>query len=79
MPVVKLSSKGQMVLPKEIRDALRIGPGSVLKVTRKDRKILMEPIAASMVDRLYGKFSGDDFLKDLEAEHRKEINRESRS
>ena len=79
MAIVKLSSKGQMVLPKEIREAMGIGAGTVLKVIRKDKKILLEPMAASMIDRLYGKFKGEDFLKDLEAEHHREIRRESRS
>lgn len=79
MPIVKLSSKGQMVLPKEIREALGIGPGTVLKITRKGHKILLEPVAASMIDRLYGKYSGEEFLKDLETEHRQEILRENRS
>jgi AbrB family looped-hinge helix DNA binding protein len=79
MNLVKLSSKGQLVLPKEIRDALGVGPGTVMKVTRKDKKILLEPVAASMVERLYGKFAGEDFLKDLETEHYQEIRRESRS
>lgn len=79
MSIVKLSSKGQMVLPKEIRKALGAGPGTVFKVTRKGKKIVMEPVAASMIDRLYGKFSGEDFLRDLEAEHRMEILSEDRS
>jgi len=79
MNLVKLSSKGQMVLPKEVRKAMGIGPGTVLKVTRKGQKLFLEPVAASMIDRLYGKFKGEDFLKDLEAEHYQEIRRESRS
>jgi len=77
--LVKLSSKGQVVLPKAIREALGIGPGTVLKVAHKGQKIILEPITTSMIDRLYGKFAGEALLKDLEAEHRREILRENRS
>jgi AbrB family looped-hinge helix DNA binding protein len=79
MAIVKLSSKGQMVLPKEIREDLGLDTGAVLQLTRKGHKIILEPVAASMIDRLYGKFAGKDFLKDLEAEHRREILHENRS
>lgn len=40
---VKTSSKGQVVIPKEIREALGIKPGSVLKVYVEGRKIVLEP------------------------------------
>lgn len=79
MSLVRVSSKGQLVVPKEIREALGIRPGTILEVTRKGRKIVLEPLAASMIDRLHGKFADEDFLDDLEAEHGQEILRESRS
>jgi len=77
--LVKLSSKGQVVLPKAIREALGIGPGTVLKVAHRGQKIVLEPVTTSMVDRLYRKFAGEALLKDLEAEHRQEILNEDRS
>ena len=46
--LVKLSSKGQIVLPKGIRTALHIGPGSVLKVACDGQRIVLEPVATSM-------------------------------
>lgn len=79
MALVKLSSKGQLVLPKEIRDALGLAPGATLKVIPKGRKILLEPVAMSMIERLYGKFAGEKLLTDLEDEHRQELQREDRS
>ena len=74
--LVKLSSKGQIVLPKGIRKALHIGPGSVLKVACDGQRIVLEPVATSMIDRLHGKYTGTDLLADLEAEHREELRRE---
>jgi len=43
MPKVKASSKGQIVIPKEIREALGIKPGSLLSVRVEGRKIILEP------------------------------------
>ena len=40
---ITLSSKGQIVIPKDIRDALRLKPGERLTVTLKGGKIIMEP------------------------------------
>jgi AbrB family looped-hinge helix DNA binding protein len=74
--LVKLSSKGQIVLPKGIRKALHIGPGSVLKVVCDGQRIVLEPVATSMIDRLHGKYAGADLLGDLEAEHTQELRRE---
>lgn len=79
MNLVKLSSKGQLVLPKQIRTALGIAPGTILKIARRGRKIFVEPVTTSMIDRLYGKYLGEKLLTDLEAEHRQEIRRENRS
>lgn len=79
MNLVKLSSKGQLVIPKALREALGIGPGTVLKLTLHGRQLILEPVALSLIDRLYGKFTGDDLLTDLEAEHRHEILREPRA
>lgn len=79
MSLVKLSSKGQLVLPKGIREALGLGPGTILKITCRDQKILLEPITTSIIDRLYGKFADTELLTDLEAEHRREMRREHRA
>ena len=43
MPRVKTSVKGQIVIPKEIRDALGIKPGSILNIRVEGKKIIIEP------------------------------------
>lgn len=64
---------------KEVRKALGLKPGTVLRVEHEGRKIVLEPVSPSIIDRLYGKFAGQTFLEDLEAEHRNELLRENRS
>jgi AbrB family looped-hinge helix DNA binding protein len=74
--LVTLSSKGQLVIPKPVREALNVSTGDQFRVQIVDGKILLEPIAGSLVDRLYGKFDGEDLLSDLEEEHRQELKNE---
>lgn len=72
--LAKLSSKGQLIIPKGIRRSLSLGPGSQFQVEVVDRKIILEPISnTSLVDQLYGKYSGTDMLDALEKEHRLEV------
>ena len=42
---IRLSSKGQIVLPKDVRDALNLKPGEKLMVERVGQRIIIEPIA----------------------------------
>ncbi len=42
--VTSLSSKGQMVLPKEIRDAMSLQVGSKLLVMSDGKSILIKPV-----------------------------------
>lgn len=40
----KLSAKGQVVVPKEVRDALKWAPGLELTVTRSGDRVILEPV-----------------------------------
>ncbi len=42
--LVKLSSKGQLVIPKEIRQSFGLKAGDELRVTRVNRHIELEPL-----------------------------------
>ena len=75
----KISSKGQLVVPKEIREKLNIKPGTFFYVQMKDNNIILTPMEGRPVDRLYGKFAGEKILMDLEREHAEEIKSENRS
>jgi len=43
MTKTKVSSKGQVVIPKEIRERLGIRPGTILNVKVEGKKIILEP------------------------------------
>jgi len=74
----KISSKGQLVVPKEIREKLKIKPGTFFHVQMKDNNIILTPMEGRPIDRLYGKFAGEKILMELEREHAEEIEGENR-
>jgi AbrB family looped-hinge helix DNA binding protein len=75
----KLSSKGQLIIPKAIRRSLALGSGSLFNIEVNNRKIILEPIKKeALVDLLYGKYEGTDLLGPLENEHKREIQDEPR-
>jgi AbrB family looped-hinge helix DNA binding protein len=78
MAITKLSSKGQVVLPKEVRDKLGLHPGATLRVVVSGGKIEIEPLPKKLVDRLYGRYSGSKLVQALEKEHAREIKSENR-
>ena len=71
--LTRLSSKGQLVIPKAVRQALGLGPGTRFHVRLNEGRIILEPVGVSAIDALHGKYPGADFLSDLETEHRQEI------
>lgn len=46
----KISSKGQMTLPKEICDRLKLHPGDRLDVSIEDRRIVLTPRTRGLED-----------------------------
>ena len=72
----KLSSKGQLIIPKTIRRTLSLGSGAQFYVEVVDKKIVLELIAPfSPIDQLYGRYRGG-IAGALEKEHRQEIQHE---
>jgi AbrB family looped-hinge helix DNA binding protein len=69
----RLSSKGQLVIPKAIREALGLRTGTQFSIQVGEGKIVLEPLMESAIDVLYGKYVDADFLTELEAEHRQEL------
>ena len=77
--LVRLSSKGQLIVPKAIRLALGLRPGAQLHMELIQDRIILEPVApASSIDALYGKYAGCDLLQALEEEPGREERDERR-
>ncbi len=73
MPTVKLSSKGQIAIPKAIRDGLGLKRDMVLDVSVDRSLIILKPLTGDAWLGLEGCLKGTRVLEDLEADHRKEI------
>ncbi|MBK8989543.1 MAG: AbrB/MazE/SpoVT family DNA-binding domain-containing protein [Chloroflexi bacterium] len=77
--VVKLSSKGQLIIPQPIRAAMGLQPGDAFNVYQEGNRIMLEPVDwYSPIDALYGKYRESDLLADLAAEHTQELTRDNR-
>ena len=75
---IKISSKGQVVIPANIRRQLDIGRGSRLAVEVKGDKIVLEPIRRPQWQAYRGEFSrGASLIDELEQERRRERERDT--
>jgi AbrB family looped-hinge helix DNA binding protein len=74
---VRMSSKGQLVIPRAVRRALKLSPGARLQLEVVENKIILQPVIdTANIDALYGTFADYDLLADHEAEHRAEVERD---
>lgn len=48
MPIVRVSPKHQITIPKPIFDELKLKVGDVLEVTAKNGKIMLAPLRTSL-------------------------------
>ncbi|HWP91032.1 MAG TPA: AbrB/MazE/SpoVT family DNA-binding domain-containing protein [Thermodesulfobacteriota bacterium] len=71
--IVKVSSKGQVVIPNEIREKMKIKAGVFLEFRQIDDKRLEVTVIKDPVEELHGILKGTNALQELEEEHRKEI------
>ena len=79
MLATKISSKGQIVVPKEVREKLKIRPGTFFNVYLEKDNIVLTPMKATPIEKLYGRFAGEKILDELEREHANEIAQENRT
>ena len=78
MLATRISSKGQAVMPKEVRARLKIKPGSLFHVQVEKNNIILTPMRQRPIERLYGRFAGEKILDELERQHATEIENEDR-
>ena len=67
MPTATLTSKGQITLPKAVRDALGLTKGSKLKIELDGSRIIIRKDVDDALSRLRGRFKLDGFANTDEA------------
>ncbi len=76
--LVKLSTKGRVVIPIAIRQQLMLQSGSELEIRLVDRDIVIRPLRdnaalCQAVDSLYGMFADADFMGTLQTVRQEEL------
>jgi AbrB family looped-hinge helix DNA binding protein len=61
---VTLAERGQIVIPKEARDALGLKPGSKLQIRIEDNRLVIEKKVALDLSRWVGKAVDDGLTRD---------------
>jgi AbrB family looped-hinge helix DNA binding protein len=70
--ITTVSTKGQLVIPFEMRTSLGIEPGTRIAVTQDGMRIVLEPVSQELVDKTRGLFSGKPSLsEELKRERRR--------
>jgi AbrB family looped-hinge helix DNA binding protein len=70
--ITTVSTKGQFVIPSEMRISLGIEPGTRIAVTQEGFRIVLEPVSEELVDKTRGLFSGKPSLSEaLKRERRR--------
>ena len=76
MAVTSLSVKGQVVIPKPLREALGLRSGDKFVVLLEGDMIILKPMKKDIATMLYERYKGLNLVADLEEEHLQEVKRE---
>ncbi|HEX8817332.1 MAG TPA: AbrB/MazE/SpoVT family DNA-binding domain-containing protein [Terriglobales bacterium] len=63
--ITTVSTKGQFVIPAEMRESLKIAPGTRIAVTLQGSRIILEPVTPELVDETCGMLKGGPSLSKL--------------
>lgn len=74
----KVGAKGQVVIPKGIRDRMNIRPGDEVIFWEEDDHVALQASRerTSVIDSLWGRFAGRPLTKMVEDERRRDRARE---
>jgi AbrB family looped-hinge helix DNA binding protein len=62
--ITTVSTKGQFVIPSDMRAALGIKPGTRIAVTHDGMKITLEPVTEELVEKTRGMLKGKASIAD---------------
>jgi AbrB family looped-hinge helix DNA binding protein len=72
----RVSSRGQLALPKEVRDQLGLGEGTSVTVRVEGDEVILRKVVAGNWREWEGRLRGSDLLGDLARSRRKELTRD---
>ncbi len=72
----RLSSRGQLALPKAVRDRLGLAEGVYVAVRVEGDEVILRKVAEGSWREWEGRLKGLDLLGDLNRERRKELARD---
>ena len=70
---VRVSSRGQLALPKEVRDQLGLDEGACLTVRVEGDEVILRKAVTGDWRQWEGRFKGSNLLGDLVRNRRKEL------
>jgi len=73
-----ISTKGQLVIPAEIREALHIKPGMRFAVLREGNQIILRPVDKHFLDELCGITAGGPSMTEMLLKERREDDKRSK-
>jgi AbrB family looped-hinge helix DNA binding protein len=74
--ITSVSTKGQFVIPSQMRSSLGIKPGTRICVTQEGTRIVLEPVSEELVDQTRGMLArGPSLSKALLRQRRLEKDR----
>ena len=63
--IVRVDSKGRVLIPKGLRESVGISEKGLVKVYVKNGKVIVEPLG-SVADKFFGYFKVEKWPKDLD-------------
>ena len=77
MPIVNVSPKGHILIPKKIRERYGVKPGHKVQLLEKDDGIVIRAVPDDPIEAACGFLKGDFCLTaDLIEEHKRELKNE---
>lgn len=73
--ITTVSTKGQLVIPADIRESMGIAPGTRLAVTQQGSRIILEPVSEVLVDTTRGMLAGKTSLSGVLQRQRRQDDR----
>ena len=80
MPLIQISQKGQILVPKHMRRKLGLKHGGKVHLAEEDGRIVLTPVPPDPIQAATGFLKGNFSLNnDLRREHRNEAQRERKA